>query len=225
MSRPVWTHDGKRITFQKDSGLHSMPADDSDGPQLLLARDPSAFALFLLSWSRDGSTLVCSRPTLETNRDVFTLGVGGTPTAFLQTPRDERSAMLSPDRRWIVYAALEPGREEQVYVQPFPGPGERFVVSQDGGREPVWSPTGNEIFYRSVDGQRMMVVDVSTEAGLRIGRPRILFTGQFQPGAFWSEYDVTVDGKRFLMVEGGELTRSRLQVVLHWADDVRRPNR
>jgi len=221
VSRPIWTHDGKRITFQKDSSLHSMPADDSETPQLLLAREASASALFPLWWSRDGGTLVYSRPAPETNRDVFTLAVGGTPTAFLQTPRDERSAMLSPDGRWMVYAALEPGREEQVYVQRYPGPSERLVVSQDGGREPVWSPTGKEIFYRSADGQRMMAVDVSTDAGLRIGRPRTLFTGQFQMGAFWSEYDVTADGKRFLMVEGGELTQSRLHVVLHWADQVR----
>ena len=30
------------------------------------------------------------------------------------TPRDERSAMLSPDGRWMVYAALEAGRDEML---------------------------------------------------------------------------------------------------------------
>ena len=190
-----------------------------------LPRDPSANGVFPLAWSRDGKTLVFSRPAPITNRDVFTLPLGRAPTAFLQTSRDERSAMLSPDGRWMVYASLETGREEEVYVQPHPGPGERVVVSRDGGREPVWSPAGNEIFYRSINGQRMMAVDVSTTGGLRVGQPRTLFQGQYQTGAFWSEYDVTADGKRFLMVENSEPTESRLQVVLHWADAVGRQGR
>ena len=53
----------------------------------------------------------------QTNRDVWVLPAGGKPTPFLATSRDERSAMLSPDGRWMVYAVLEAGREEEVYVQ------------------------------------------------------------------------------------------------------------
>jgi hypothetical protein len=45
-------------------------------------------------------------------------------------------------------------------VQPYPGPGDRVVVSRDSGTQPVWAPTGREIFYRSVDGRRMMAVDI-----------------------------------------------------------------
>jgi hypothetical protein len=122
--------------------------------------------------------------------------------------------MLSPDGRWLLYAALEPGREEEVYVQPYPGPGVRVVVSPGGGREPIWSPLGNEIFYRSIDGRRVMAVDVTTDSALRIGLPRLLFEGQFQTGSFWSNYDVTPDAKRFLMIEGAAAPQSRLQVVV-----------
>ena len=91
-----------------------MPADDSTGPELVLERTAPANAFFPLAWSRDGRTLVYSRPARETNRDVFTLGLDGKSAAFLDTPRDERSAMLSPDGLWMLYAALEPGREEEV---------------------------------------------------------------------------------------------------------------
>jgi serine/threonine-protein kinase len=222
VSRPIWSHDGKRITFQKDSSLYSMLADDSTGPQLLMERTAPASGLFPLAWSRDGRMLVYSRPARETNRDVFTLAIDGTAAPFLETPRDERSAMLSPDGRWMLYAALEPGREEEVYVQRHPGPGERVVVSPGGGREPVWSPLGNEIFYRSIDGRRMMAVDVTTEPELRIGVPRLLFEGDFQTGSFFSNYDVTPDAKQFLMIEGAAASQSRLRVVVHATESLGR---
>jgi Tol biopolymer transport system component len=113
--------------------------------------------------------------------------------------------MFSPDGRWIVYAETEAGRDEQVYVQPHPGPGGRVGISPGGGSEPVWSPTGREIFYRSLDGRRMMAVDMGTTPGFTASVPRQLFEfdGRFRPrpGAFWSNYDVSPDGLRFLMVE------------------------
>jgi Tol biopolymer transport system component len=150
-SWPIWSRDDRNITFQKDASIFIMPADDSRPATVLLEKDPKAF-LFPLAWSRDGRTLVYSRPSAETNRDVYVLPAGGKPTPFLATTRDERSAMLSPDGHWMVYAVLEAGREEEVYEQRYPGPGDRTPVSVGGGREPVWSPAGDEIFYRSIDG-------------------------------------------------------------------------
>ena len=187
VSRPIWSPDGKGVTFQKSGDIYTVPADDSSPATLLLPKDPG-FQFFPLAWSRDGRTLVYSRPAPETNRDVYVLPAGGKPTPFLATTRDERSAMLSPDGHWMVYAVLEAGREEEVYVQRFPGPGDRIAVSVGGGREPVWSPSGDEIFYRSTDGQRMMAVTTRAGATLDIGRPRLLFEGQFRLGTFWSEY-------------------------------------
>jgi Tol biopolymer transport system component len=135
--------------------------------------------------------------------------------------------MFSPDGRWIVYAALEPGREEEIYLQPYAEPGERIVLSRGGGIEPVWSPEGTEIFYRSVDGRSVMAVDVRTQPTLQIGTPRQLFQGSFPGlptilGSFWSNYDVTPDGRRFLMVEATEDRDSRLNVIRHWLDEVTR---
>ena len=57
----------------------------------------------------------------QTNRDVWVLPADGKPMPFLATTHDERSAMLSPDGRWMLYAVLEAGREEEVYVQRYPG--------------------------------------------------------------------------------------------------------
>ena len=215
VSRPIWSSDGKTITFQNNGGISNAPADDS-GPAVVLLPRPGGDLLFPLAWSRDGRTLVFSRPMPQTNRDVWVLPAGGTPTPFLATDRDERSAMLSPDGHWIVYAVLEPGREEEVYVQRYPGPGDRVAVSVGGGREPVWSPSGDEIFYRSIDGERMMAVSVRAEPTLRVDQPRTLFRGQFRLGTFWSEYDVSPKTKDFLMVAVDEPTRPRLAVAVNW---------
>ena len=68
------------------------------------------------------------------------------PYAYLQTPFNERMPAFSRDGRWLAYASDESGRFE-VYVQRFPGPGEKIVVSTGGGTEPVWARTGRELYY------------------------------------------------------------------------------
>ena len=217
--RPIWSSDGKTITFTNNGAIVTASAEDSGPPTVLLPRDGF---LFPLAWSRDGRTLVFSRPMPQTNRDIWVLPAGGKPMPFLATSRDERSAMLSPDGRWMVYAALEAGREEEVYVERYPGPGDRATVSVGGGREPVWSPSGDEIFYRSIDGERMMAVSVRTEPTLTIGQPRTLFQGHYRLGAFWSEYDVSPKTKEFLMVAVDEPTRPRLVVAMNFLSETER---
>ncbi|MCZ6569306.1 MAG: hypothetical protein O7B23_03995 [Deltaproteobacteria bacterium] len=73
-------------------------------------------------------------------------------------------------------ASDESGRYE-VYVQPYPGPGRRWPISTNGGREPVWSPTGNELYYRA--GDSMMVVAFETDSLFTAGVPRSLFEWRF----------------------------------------------
>jgi hypothetical protein len=194
---------------------------------VILAPDGDVSALFPLAWSRTGRVFAYSRPAPQTNRDVWTLSPGERPRPFLQTPRDERAAMFSPDGRFVVYAEKEPGRDEQVYVQPYPGPGARVVVSAGGGIEPVWSPTGREIFYRSIDGRRMMAVDVRTEGSFTAGTPRPLFEGPFVvvAGSFWSNYDVGASGKEFLLVEEPAPPVPRLNVIVRWLEEVKSAGR
>ncbi len=217
-TRPIWTADGQAITFQMEGNLYSAPADDSSAPRPLFRRDERFSTLFPLAWSRDGGLLMFSAPVPATNRDVWIRRSDETIVPFLETARDERAATFSPDGRWVVYAARETGREEQVYVQPYPGPGSREVVSPGGGVEPLWSPTGREIFYLSVDGTKMMSVDVRTEPTLTVGEPRELFAGRFRTadGSFWSNYDVSRDGQNFLMLEADEGSTPRVNVVLNW---------
>ena len=73
----------------------------------------------------------------------------GDPTVewLLKTEANEDDAEISPDGRWLAYDSDESG-ESEVYVRPFPNVGEgRWQVSTNGGRNPVWGPNGQEIFY------------------------------------------------------------------------------
>ena len=107
--------------------------------------------------------------------------------------------MFSPDGRFIAYASDVSGVWE-VYVQPYPGFDSRTTVSAGGGRLPMWSVDGTELFYIQ-DDRRMMAAKVTTEPTFRAERPEMLFEGEFfLHGAGDQSYDVAPDG-RFLMVQ------------------------
>ena len=116
----------------------------------------------------------------------------------------------------------ESGRFE-IYVQPYPGPGGKWQVSTEGGTEPVWNPNGRELFYRS--GDKMMAVDVTTQPSFSVGKPRMLFEGQFEPApATFPNYDVSSDGQRFLMLKPSEQAASaptQINVVLNWFEELK----
>ena len=131
------------------------------------------------------------------------------------------------DGRWLAYASDESGRDE-VYVQPYPGPGGKVIISTGGGRSPRWSADGRELFYR--DGKRMMAVAMTTSPALRAGIPRLLFEGDFLPESDTngsSNYDLAADG-RFLMTRlvaagpGSEAPRPQINIVLNWIEELKR---
>ncbi len=141
-------------------------------------------------------------------------------TPVVAGPFDEYPPRFSPDGRWLAYMSDESGRFE-IYAQAFPGPGEKWTLSTEGGKEPVWSRDGREIFYR--DGDRMMVVPLQIEPAFRPGTPRMLFEAPFasNPGGY-PNYDVSLDGTRFIMVETDATELNEIHVVLNWSEELKR---
>ena len=147
----------------------------------------------------------------------------------MQTSFNEQYADLSPDGRWLAYVSNQSGRVE-VYVQPYPGPGARQQISVDGGTAPAWSRDGRELFYMtapSVGGQaaltKMMVVPVQLQPTFTAGTPRMLFEGRYGATANIRGYDVSPDGRRFLMVQQKERPATRVAdmiIVQNWIEEL-----
>src|SRR5206468_8813500 len=110
----------------------------------------------------------------------------------------------------------ETGRSE-VYVDAFPALDSHHQVTVEGGREPIWSHDGRELFYRS--GREMFAVPVDTGRAFSTGKPVRLFEGRFVSEVL--DYDVAPDG-RFLMIKPSEEEQApaHLNVVLNWVDEL-----
>jgi serine/threonine-protein kinase len=136
---------------------------------------------------------------------------------FKNTPAAERQASLSPDGHWMAYVSNESGSPE-VYVEPVPGPGGRRQISSDGGEEPRWLRNGREITYRN--GTKMMSVPVQFQPTLQLGKPIELFDHKFDRGLGVDGYDVTPDGRMFVMTRSEHAAPTEIRVVMGWPDSL-----
>jgi serine/threonine-protein kinase len=222
----VWSPDGKMIAFRShravSDGIYVERADGSGELQGLVTSD---LAKIPMSWSPDGKELAFMEISSTTGFDLWVLSVSDRkPKLFLQTPFNESAPRFSPDGHWLSYVSNEAGRYE-IYVQAYPGPGGKLQISTDGGTEPVWNPNGRELFYRS--GNKMMAVDVvSQPPAFTASKPHVLFQGRFLPTPATSpNFDVSRDGRRFLMVEAAEPEEqgpTQINIVFNWFEELKR---
>jgi serine/threonine-protein kinase len=229
----LWTPpDGARIVFQSDlrqkAGLYIARADAIGDPELVLEH-PGAFPNAI---TPDGKSIIFRASTTATRNDLFLVPIAGpdrTVTTLVQTPHEEYNAALSPDGKWMAFESDSSGRQE-VYVRPFPDVNTgQDVISTAGGSEPAWAPRGNpEVVYLGADNWMYSVaVTVSPGGKISFAAPVRLFdaSGYFF-GGLGRNYDLSPDGKRFAMVKIDDAkgaTPDPLRVVLHWADELKRP--
>jgi eukaryotic-like serine/threonine-protein kinase len=219
----VWSPDGKMIAFQSrkeaDTEIYWQRVDGSGGLERLAT---SEIPFVPMSWSPDGQTLAFIEVNPDTGFDLWVMSVQERkPKLFLRTPFNESVPRFSPDGHWLAYMSDESGRNE-IYVQPYPGPGAKLQISIDGGTEPTWNPSGRELFFRN--GDKMMVADIVLQPSLTASKPRLLFEGQFLPSpATTPNYDVSRDGQRFLMVKADAASEAATQinVIFNWFETLK----
>ena len=212
---PVWTPDSLSLTFSasrvgKPRQTLISPIDRSRPEEQLFS---SPRHQHLGGWTPDGQTLVSEE--VEESWTLYQSRRGGTGAPLATTPFQEQGVTVSPDGKWIAYSSNESG-PPQIFVQAFPGPGAKIQISTDGGTEARWSPVGNELFYRN--GDKMMVVSYTASPGFSSGPPKALFTLKMsRMGWPQANYDVSRDGKRFLVVQGQEdQLPTELQLITNW---------
>jgi serine/threonine-protein kinase len=244
---PIWTPDGRSVTYHSESSNHwtlfRRAADGSSPAQPLLTmamerrehENVSAMATLLpgtlpslsganpqfpMSWSGDGRVLAFTERKPSAERDIWVVEQGSDPSPFLVTSFDESAPAFARDGRFLAYVSDESGRPE-VYVQPYPGPGGRWLISTDGGTDPVWSAGGRELFYRN--GDEILMVPVQTASAFVAGAPQRILEGRFEMSEAARNYDVSPDGQRFVTVRSDE-SGSPLQfhAVLNWFAELQR---
>jgi len=217
-STPIFSRDGVFVTYASSrggtEGLYRRRADGTGDEERLMERGVGAPSPE--DWSPDGKTLLLTEWTNHGDRDIWVYS-GGKAAPLVASPFDEGDPRFSPDGRFVAFQA-DDGGVSHVYVQPFPGPGPRTMVSIEEGGSPVWGPDGRQLFYWG-NGIQMIVVPLETDSVLRVGRPRVLF--EMRSGG---SFMITPDARRFLTIanrttEEGPL---ELRVILNWFDELER---
>ena len=221
---PEWTPDGQRIAFFSYRGgatdIFWKSADGTGEQESLLDREhlqwPSSF-------SPGGEWLAISESHPETGWDIWMLPLVGerSPSPFVVTAANERFSRFSPDGRFVAFVSDDSGRDE-VFVLPFPEPGQKLSISPGGGTAPVWSRDGRRLFYRM--GKQVLAADIRYEPVLAVSAPSLLFEGDFWTETdHFAEYDVGPDDLGFVMVQSDDTPAQRqVHVMLNWFDELRR---
>jgi serine/threonine protein kinase/Tol biopolymer transport system component len=201
----VWSPDGSTLAYRAAVGggisLFLKRTSGLEREKETYATSPhSTDDMIPNSWSLDGQQILCTRQTATGTYLDLVHVAGGEPTRFLTGKGSETNGQISPDGKWVAYASDESGNWE-IYVTSFPGAAGKWQLSRGGGGEPRWRGDSKEIFYIAPGGM-LMAVSVNSANGFATGTPAPLFQVYGRAPISSTDvfsYDVTKDGKRFLV--------------------------
>jgi Tol biopolymer transport system component len=234
---PVWSDDSLRIVFQSDrEGDHGLfwQAADGSGAAERLTRPGSGEAHIPEAFSSDGRRLLFTSEEAA-GFSLWTLWLSDRTVA----PFDEVesaaliNASFSPDGKWVAYDT-SPRKGEQppprtssdVYVQPFPTTGAKYLISANGGgHHPVWGPHGSELYYVAGTTGFAMTTVKTTPAfavgpSVPVARPGWVESGAGSP----RNNDVARDGRQVAVIRSassGPIPPS-IAVVVNWFKELNR---
>jgi serine/threonine-protein kinase len=237
LSRATFDRDGHDATWMPDGRFltYIAPVLQRGGVTLVLLRKPPGSAeppdTLLASgnlsytgvWLRDGSGLVTTGINLRrdprrpdsvqadsrTDAAIVRNGGRGPLEPLVASPFAEQFVGVSPDGRWLSFVSDQSGRDE-VYVRDLAGESDQVLVSLDGGTEPVWSPDGRELFYRETKqaDPSLIAAGIGTTPALTVtGRKRLFPVGDIVGTSPHANYDLSPDGKTFVMVRRSPAAR------------------
>jgi eukaryotic-like serine/threonine-protein kinase len=217
----VWSPDGRTLVFATDalgpekSLLMTIAANAGGAPETLGTPAPNVHAT---DWDAHSNAVIYQRSEPHGPNQIWALPMSGdrTPQPLVTGENSQLSGVVSPDGRWIAYNSRARGLDA-VFVARMPDAAERWQVSEGRGAEPHWRGDGKELYY--VRDRFIMAVAIETEPAFRAAPARPLFSSDIR----WTSvphYDVTADGKRFL-VNVNETSAEPIRLVAGWPERLR----
>ena len=149
------------------------------------------------------------------NHSNFAGIYGLKPFPIANSEYNEAQGTVSPDGGWIAFSSDQSGQSD-IYVQMFPSPGQRQKVTENGGTDPKWSIDGKELFYIASDG-KLMAAPCKRSDGLDFESPVPLFdTKIFNYNRESISYDVSNDGRRFVLPKPPSDLSTHFSVIFNW---------
>ena len=211
----AWSPDGSHLAVASLGTMAQIIPANGSGTPLTASNEQVAM---IRDWSPDGRTILVQQQNSSTGMDVMSLPVSDKPqpiSPVLNSQFDEILPRLSPDGRWLAYISNESGRGE-VYVVPFPGPGGRWQISNNGVTMGIpgitWSRDGKQLYFRDTAGG-LMAVDVQPrDREFHAGVPRQIFMaiGGVRP------LDTAPDGRILVALQAEQEISSPITLVLNW---------
>jgi hypothetical protein len=221
----TWTPDGVRLVMNcsPSSNLYWQLADGSSPAERLTT---SKYYQAPGTFTPDGSVLAFME-SHSAGSDILAMNMGDRHvTPFLSSHFTQKHPAFSPDGRWLAYTSNESGRYE-TYVRRFPTADSKWKLSAEGGTDPLWAKNGKELFYRWND--QVWAVEIRTDGRLTPGKPHLLFQKPgYQSFSAARGWDISPDGKRFLMVKLDERTPepvNQMILVQNWLEELKRLKR
>jgi hypothetical protein len=218
-SDPMWSPDGKRLAMSvEDQSKFRVVIMEVDGGRTDTIYETTSNWVWVRSWSADGKMLFVDYYNAAGKRSIGVLSLEDRKLTEINSGAEtvsQRSINISPDGRWIAYVSDESGQEE-VYIQAYPGPGKRVQVSYGGGFMPRWRGDGRELYY--ISGESIVTaVPVQYPGGsIEVGSRQELFkVNPLYPAG--NPFDVSHDGKLFVVNTVGESTASPVRMIMNWS--------
>ncbi len=198
---PVWNPNDSTIIFTKKTLNQNrvMQINSNGSGNLELLFESEGWFLSGEDWSKDGTKISLSDFPKRTGY----LALNEDPPKFHEFASSNGTTIFgltfSPDGKWVSYGSSISGGYSS-YIAPIDRPDQaQLITKQYKGSEPMWSPSGNEIFYRSAQGLYSVSLEFDSPNNVKIGTPELIINIP------WIDnhgigYDVHPSGEKFLMI-------------------------